>query len=38
MTPPNKIAGVVAGWAPEFYKMMQVGHGHPSGSARLGGR
>jgi hypothetical protein len=36
--PPNKIAGVAAGWTPEFIEMMQVGVSCISGSARLWGR
>jgi hypothetical protein len=35
---PNKIAGAVAGRAPEFIEMMQVGVSRSSGSARLMGR
>ena len=35
---PNYLAGVGAGWKPEFIEMMQDGHGYSSGSARLVGR
>jgi len=34
----NQLAEVVAGWAPEFIEMSQVGVSQKSGSARLGGR
>ena len=35
---PNHLAGVAAGWTPEFIEMMQVGASCKSGSARLVGR
>ena len=35
---PNFLAGVAAGWTPEFIEMEQVGASYKSGSARLGGR
>jgi hypothetical protein len=38
VTSPNYLAGVGAGWMPEFIEMMQAGHTCWSGSARLGGR
>ena len=38
LTPPNPIAGIGDGCAPEFIEMIRVGANHKSGSARFWGR